>query len=158
MPVTGVSWQDAVAYAGWLDATKRVAGARLCTDDEWEHAARGADGRPYPHGFRLDPGDANFADTWGQDPAAYGPDVVGSYPASRSPYGIDDMAGNAWEWVRSSRADRAPSTARGGGFPFDAVTLRTEVREGGEPILRNIAVGLRICADATVRNEKGRTR
>ena len=42
-PVSGVTWDDAATYAAWLDATGRVPGARLCTEYEWERAARGAD-------------------------------------------------------------------------------------------------------------------
>jgi formylglycine-generating enzyme required for sulfatase activity len=145
-PVSGVSAADATAYAAWLRATGRVPGARLCTEAEWEHAARGADQRPYPHGWRLDPGDANYGATWGQHAAAYGPDAVGSYPASRSPYGVDDLAGNVWEWVAASE-EGGRQVARGGGFPFTVYACRTDVREVSEPGLRNITAGVRICAD-----------
>ena len=50
LPVTGISADDAEAYAEWLGATGRVPGARLCSELEWERAARGADDRVYPHG------------------------------------------------------------------------------------------------------------
>jgi formylglycine-generating enzyme required for sulfatase activity len=148
LPVSGVSWEDAQAYAAWLRSSGRVPAARLCTEWEWEHAARGADGRPYPHGFRLDAQDANFDLTWGLDARAYAPDVVGSYPASRSPYGVDDLAGNVWEWVqaRTGRPDR--QVAKGGAFPFDLNSCRTEYRAVTESSMRNISAGVRICADA----------
>ncbi len=48
LPVVGITADDAKAYAAWLSGTGRVPGARLCTDDEWERAARGSDGRAYP--------------------------------------------------------------------------------------------------------------
>jgi formylglycine-generating enzyme required for sulfatase activity len=148
LPVSGVSADDAAAYATWLSRSGRVPGARLCADEEWEHAARGADGRPFPHGFRLQPGDANFATTWDHDPRAFGPDVVGSYPQSRSPYGVDDLAGNVWEWVSSrDRTSEGQQVARGGGFAFDELACRTEVREVSERLLRNITAGVRVCAD-----------
>src|SRR5207249_1196933 len=93
-PVAAVSFEDAIAYAAWLDRTGRVPGARLCDDYEWERAARGADARTFPSGNALAPDDANIDVTYGRDPLAFGPDEVGSHPASRSPVGADDMAGN----------------------------------------------------------------
>jgi formylglycine-generating enzyme required for sulfatase activity len=149
LPVSGVSWRDAVAYTAWLARTKRVPGARLCQDAEWERAARGADGRPFPHGWHLEPGDANYRETWKTDPKRYGPDTVGSYPKSRSPFGVDDLAGNVFEWVAMPAADEATTAgARGGAFPFDPNALRTELRELVEPALRDITAGVRVCADA----------
>lgn len=145
LPVSGVSWKDARAYTHWLSETGRVPGARLCTDYEWERAARGADGRIYPHGNRLSPSDANFDQTYGKQPAAFGPDEVGSYPQSRSPFGIDDLAGNVWEWVSSS-AEPTRAVARGGSFYFSSSTLRANNRELPEPTLRDLTVGLRVCA------------
>ena len=113
-PVTGISAFDAERYAAWLAETGRIPGARLCSDLEWERAARGADGRAYPHGDRLLPDDANFDMTYGKKARAMGLDVIGSHPATRSPVGAEDMIGNAYERVRSSfakgrRRSAAPS-------------------------------------------------
>ncbi|HEU4537361.1 MAG TPA: SUMF1/EgtB/PvdO family nonheme iron enzyme, partial [Polyangiaceae bacterium] len=83
-PVLGITGEDAMAYAAWLDRTGRLPGARLCTDYEWERAARGADGREFPHGDKLNPGDANFDETYNRKEMA--PDEVGRYPASQSPF------------------------------------------------------------------------
>lgn len=149
-PVVGITADDAVAYAGWLSSTGRLPGARLCTDLEWERAARGADGRIWPHGDSLDPDDANFDATYGRRPDALGPDEVGSHPASRSPYGLDDMAGNAWEWVVSS-VDHDGHVARGGSFYFDQSTARVAERETPEPAFRDVSVGFRLCADLPAR-------
>src|SRR5678815_2053151 len=96
LPVAAVSYEDAVAFAAWLDRSGRVRGARLCDEYEWERAARGADGRTFPTGTVLAPDDANIDVTYGREPLAFGPDEIGSHPQSRSPVGADDMAGNIW--------------------------------------------------------------
>jgi eukaryotic-like serine/threonine-protein kinase len=146
LPVTGITAADAARYLRWLDRSGRVPGARLCTGHEWERAARGADDRAYPHGGALAADEANFDDTYGKRPEALGPDEVGSYPASRSPFGLDDLAGNVWEWVRSSVGPPG-HVARGGSFHFGANSSRSTGREITDPSFKDISVGLRVCAD-----------
>ena len=146
LPVVGVSAADAAAYCAWLDRSGRVPGARLCNDREWERAARGADGRPYPHGWRLRPDDANHDATYGRQPDAMGPDAVGSHPRSASPYGLHDMAGNVWEFSRSSYG-KTGLTARGGAYNFGATSCRAADREEVQPAFRDASVGFRVCAD-----------
>jgi eukaryotic-like serine/threonine-protein kinase len=144
-PVAAVSYDDAVAYAAWLDRTGRVPGARLCDEYEWERAARGADGRTYPSGSALAPDDANLDMTYGRDPLAYGPDEVGSHPASRSPVGAEDMAGNVWELMRSVETAGGP-VQRGGGWYYTDSDARSANRQVGEPTQRHVHLGVRICA------------
>ena len=146
LPGVGLTAADAAAYAAWLDQSGRLPGARLCTDREWEFAARGADGREYPHGATLLPTDANFDETYDKDPAAMGPDAVGTHPTSESPFGLHDTAGNVWEWVTSS-LEPDGHEARGGSFYFGANTGRTYNRETPEPSFRDTSVGFRLCAD-----------
>src|SRR5262249_15127434 len=136
----------AVAYVQWLSSSGRVPGARLCTEYEWERAARGADDRDYPHGDVLDPEDANFTDTYDKDPLAAGPDEVGSHPATRSVFGVDDMGGNAFEWVTSS-VTLDKSAARGGAYTYDAITGLIPNRQTPQPQYRDGTLGLRVCAD-----------
>ena len=129
--------------AAWLDRSGRVPGARLCDEHEWEHAARGADGRRFPHGERIEPDDANFDETYAR--VGFGPDEVGSHPASDSPFGVRDMAGNVWEFVRSIWRVEQP-VIRGSGWYYGAFTLRSDNRDIVEPATRDPIVGLRICA------------
>jgi serine/threonine protein kinase/formylglycine-generating enzyme required for sulfatase activity len=146
-PVAGISRHDAEAYAAWLDATGRVPGARLCTELEWERAARGADDREMPHGDVLAPDDANFDETYAKDAANMGPDEVGSHPASTSPFGLDDMAGNVFEWTVST-LEPGGSVARGGAYFYDQMTARSTNRTTLEPNMRDPRLGMRLCASA----------
>ncbi|MBK7862592.1 MAG: SUMF1/EgtB/PvdO family nonheme iron enzyme [Archangiaceae bacterium] len=145
-PMTGISAEDAEAYAAWLAKSGRVPGARLCSEEEWERAARGADRRAFPHGDVLEPDDANFDVTYGRDEGSFGPDEVGSHPASNSAYGVADASGNAWEIVRSS-VDPGQFVIRGGCFFVGAATNRLYNRSATSPSLRHATVGTRICAD-----------
>jgi formylglycine-generating enzyme required for sulfatase activity len=144
-PVSAVSYEDAQAFARWLDRTGRIPGARLCDEYEWERAARGADARTFPSGASLAPDDANLDVTYGREPLAFGPDEVGSHPGSRSPVGADDMAGNVWEWTRSVETPDAP-VLRGGSWYQGKLTARSLNRERGEPTLRTPLIGVRLCA------------
>jgi formylglycine-generating enzyme required for sulfatase activity len=144
-PVSAVSYEDALAFAAWLDRTGRISGARLCDEYEWERAARGADARTYPSGDTLAEDDANIDATYGRETLAFGPDEVGSHPGSRSPVGADDMAGNAWEWTRSVETPGVPSV-RGGGWYTAETSARTMNREYGEPTEHHSSVGVRLCA------------
>lgn len=83
-PVTWVGLEDARAYAAW-------AGKRLPTDIEWQWAAQGDDGRPWPWGADFDPARCN-GDSDGTTP-------VDASPGNVSPAGVRDLVGNVWEWI-----------------------------------------------------------
>jgi formylglycine-generating enzyme required for sulfatase activity len=160
-PVSGVSWNDVQIYLRWLRATGRLPGARLCTAREWERAARGADARLFPHGNHLDPGYANFDLTYGQKDYNFGPDEVGAHPESASPFGLQDMAGNVWEFVddhtglagaggtaQSSDTEATKVQVRGGSY-FHQAEVNTVVN--GAPVMsdqKHSTIGFRVCADA----------
>jgi serine/threonine protein kinase/formylglycine-generating enzyme required for sulfatase activity len=150
LPVSGVSFNDALAYTRWLGATGRVPNARPCAEHEWERAARGADGRAYPHGERLEPDDANFDLTYGRNPTAFGPDEVGSHPASDSPFGVHDLAGNVWEWTASTANPQLP-VARGGSFFQLGAVARPENRSQDIADRRDAFYGVRVCASVGAR-------
>jgi hypothetical protein len=126
LPVSAIVLEDALAYLQWLDRTGQVPGARLCTEHEWERAARGADDRLFPSGDSLEPSSANFDETYGRSPRAFGPDAVGSHPASDSPFGVADLAGNVWEWTTSCSVGQEV-TYRGGSWYESRMNARSNI-------------------------------
>jgi formylglycine-generating enzyme required for sulfatase activity len=145
-PVSGVSSNDAAAYIAWLKSSGRVPKARLCSEREWERAARGADDRAFPHGNLLLPDDADIDVTYSRRELAFGPDEVGSHPASDSPFGVSDLAGNIIE-MTTGLVDFSPIVARGGAYYWDKRSARATNREAMEPSLRYPTLGIRVCAD-----------
>lgn len=140
-PVTGVTYDDAVAYCAF-------ASGRLPTEAEWERAARGDEARRlFPWGAVFDDRLANHGGMAGRSAEADGARYlarVGSYPAGQSPFGVYDMAGNVWEWTQDrfspgSYADDlavAPTgpesgigrMVRGGSWRSSPVSLRVTAR------------------------------
>jgi formylglycine-generating enzyme required for sulfatase activity len=143
LPVSGITADDAKAYAAWLADTGKVPNARLCTELEWERGARGPDGRPYPGGERLAPDDANFDETYGRKDGGFGPDEVGAHAASDSPFGLHDTAGNVWEIVQAPNG----FAMRGGGYYTGAMTAHLANRQEIPPSFKHLHVGVRLCAD-----------
>lgn len=103
LPVGDISWFDAVAYTEWLAATTGLP-YRLPSELEWEKAARGADGRAFPMGPRVDP---SFAKLRESRPEASQPEPVGAFPLDESPYGVRDLVGGVGDWT-ATMADGAP--------------------------------------------------
>lgn len=133
LPVVGVSAQDAASYCAFIRG-------RLPTEEEWEFAARGDDARRFPWGRVYDTALGNH----GRPPlrvdasdGVSGLAPVASRPANASPFGVLDLAGNAWEWTSSAPravdvggADRIGElhVIRGGSFLHPAVSMRVTSR------------------------------
>ncbi len=153
-PAEMVSWYDAMGFCAWLKAKYTASGAldsgaeiRLPTEEEWEKAARGSDGRLLPYGDQFDPARANTAMTGlGQTTA------VGIFPAGASPYGIMDMSGNVWEWTltdydTNSAQDLVSNrrrVLRGGSWTVDAWLAPMAIRNNNDPTQRTNNIGFRL--------------
>lgn len=162
-PVVLVTWQDALAYCDWLTQVSGYA-CRLPSEAEWEKAAAWDtavdQARLYPWGDTFDPSRCNVDDHGDlrleATPAGY------YSPAGDSPYGLQDAAGNVWEWTASLYQPypyvpdngREDVTAvgerviRGGAFDEVPLLARCAWRHGVKPDLTAANIGFRIACDA----------
>jgi formylglycine-generating enzyme required for sulfatase activity len=125
-PVVGVSWHDAQAYCRWV-------GLRLLHEAEWEYVARGADEHAFPWGADA-PDDTRL--WWSRTTGRHGTCAVGEHPKGASPFGVEDLAGNVWEWVEDAYRSDAYSRRRAAGpsaWKVQAESTPTDlrVRRGG---------------------------
>jgi formylglycine-generating enzyme required for sulfatase activity len=145
LPVSGISPAQVEAL---IHRAKGVERLRLCSETEWERAARGSDGRSFTTGERIRPDQGNFDRTYGRRSDAFGPDEVGSHPESNSPFGLADTEGNAFEMVRSTHDD-AELLEKGSSWYQDTGFLaRLEGRFALERGTRGANLGIRLCRDA----------
>jgi formylglycine-generating enzyme required for sulfatase activity len=171
-PINCIDWERAETFC-------HAGGGRLPTEAEWEFAARGSDGRTYPWGDDA-PG-ARYLNAcgpecvdWGKkhgvgEKAMYKTDdgypttaPVGSFPAGKSRFGLQDVVGNVWEWVadwygpytNDALVDpKGPSTGkarvqRGGAWNSSEPSwVRPSFRYGNDPSSSSYGVGFRCAAD-----------
>jgi formylglycine-generating enzyme required for sulfatase activity len=146
-PRVNLAWFDAVAFCRWLSSRSGVM-VRLPTEQEWQRAAQGDDGRRYPWGNQEPNAElANFDNQVGKTTP------VGSYPKGASPYGALDMAGNVWEWCSTDYQTGLHNigqaavyrVVRGGSWGVKPFSIRTARRSRGEPSSEGSSRGFR-CA------------
>jgi formylglycine-generating enzyme required for sulfatase activity len=168
-PVVYVSSLDAIRFCQWLSSREHKK-YRLPTEAEWEYAARGTDGRKFPWGNHQNRADlANFADrntvfAWSDrdiDDGYAESSPVGAFPLGASAFGIEDMAGNVWEWCLDYYAAYTPApkvnprgpTAgarrvyRGGSWKSRFNSLRATVRNSNAPSFSCNDLGFRIACE-----------
>lgn len=183
-PVARIKWYEANDFCNWLtDVLQQQAADRLKkklksaseiamweglrdgalvaylpSEAEWEKAARGInDSRLYPWGGEPDADKMNYHGT-----GIGTRSTVGCFPRGKSPYHVEEMAGNVLEWCRDWFGEkiynkRAPSVVdpggpnsgsrrvlRGGAFSYDQRLVRCAYRVSGDPRLRSYSVGYRI--------------
>jgi iron(II)-dependent oxidoreductase len=150
LPVVGVSWFEAWAYARWV-------GKQLPSDAEWTKAAawpvESAPGRVaqrrYPWGESFD---VRRAHLYGSGHSA--PVPVDEFPGGTSVGGIHQLIGNVWEWTSTPLADAADPTlhvsesvmcVRGGAFDTYFENQATSHFQSGEQALaRRRNIGFRL--------------
>jgi len=160
-PVVHLTWFDGVAYFEWL-AARTGRPWRLPSEFEWERAARGVDGRPYPWGSTLDPSWCCMMDSHVEAPLPVG---IDTYPVDTSPWGVRGLGGNVYDWCLnqfkgeppidgsrlprlriSTSKDRDLRVTRGGGWSAGDPNARSNTRGRRHAFGRFSVVGIRGCA------------
>jgi len=151
-PVVGISWYEALAFCEWLsaqiagDAAQHPYRITLPTEQQWQRAAQGDDGRVYPWGNeRPDAHHLNY----GQKVGFTTP--VTQYPKGASPYGVMDMSGNVWEWCltnyetgESTLNGTDARVVHGGSYNANRDFVRAAFRLDWDPFHRKDDQGFRM--------------
>jgi serine/threonine-protein kinase len=144
LPVFGIPMGSASAYAAWMSGQKGRA-YRLPSEWEWEKAARGVDGRPYPWGNRFD---AALCKTRESRPGPPGPEPAGAFAFDESPYGVRDLAGCIAEWVvAEAQEGELRPVSKGGAWCDWPADCHAASRRVYRPEERSARVGFRLARD-----------
>jgi formylglycine-generating enzyme required for sulfatase activity len=164
-PVINVSWHDAQAYCAWLNRRLGLPPGtyRLPREAEWEYACRAGTVTPFSFGDTISPEQANYdgrfsyGKFWEEGEYRGHTVPVGTLPAN--PWGLCEMHGNVWEWVRDAygrypkaRTDSRPKipadiptrVLRGGAWKLSPRDLRSATRAADKPVVRAPAFGFRV--------------
>jgi serine/threonine-protein kinase len=151
LPVSNITYDDAVAFAAWRSKRDKVT-YRLPTEQEWEYAARNGDkDNLYPWGNTWMPGRAATQETGvGREQA------VATYPQGGNRWGVQDLIGNVWEWT-STKASLYPGNpltlppqnqdwivARGGSYSSQGNKISGTMRDWFAPNYKNKVLGFRL--------------
>ena len=156
LPVSNISYYDAVAFAEWRSKRDGV-NYRLPTEEEWEYAARNGDkDNLYPWGNSWQGGRAATTETGvGKE------QPVGSYPLGANRWGVQDLIGNVWEWTSSKasvyKGNALPLppnfqdwiVARGGGYSSASNKVSGTMRDWFAPNYKNPVLGFRLIKPAS---------
>lgn len=155
LPVTGVSWYEALAFCHWLSAEMGEP-ITLPSEVQWERAARHTDGRIYPWGDDFVATRCNMRDSGIAQPSP-----VGLFPTGHAACGAADLAGNVWEWcatpwrntyeANAQSVDHAQTGAerrvlRGGSWANEQHLVRCAHRHRNYPDHWGPNVGFRVAA------------
>jgi serine/threonine-protein kinase len=154
LPVSNVTYDDAVAFAAWRSKRDGVT-YRLPTEEEWEYVARNGDkDNLYPWGNTWQNGRAAT-----QEAGVGKAQGVGSYREGGDRWGIQDLMGNVWEWTSSKASVYKGNPAqlpdqlkdwivvRGGSFQSSATGERPisgTYRDWVAPNYKSITLGFRL--------------
>jgi formylglycine-generating enzyme required for sulfatase activity len=145
-PRANVCWFEAMAFCHWLSARSGLQ-VTLPTEQQWQRAAQGDDGRPYPWGTKFDKARANTKEAFLRMTTS-----VTRFPNGVSPFGLLDMAGNVWEWCGHVNGKRKPGEVqmpvRGGSFMSVAQRSRIDFRFMLSPVYRYASIGFRVVCRA----------
>jgi iron(II)-dependent oxidoreductase len=140
-----VTWHGATGYCKWRSKKEGITYC-LPTEEEWEKATRGTDGRRYPWGDEFDKAKCNTSES-----GIGTTTLVNKYQDGASPYGCYDMAGNVWEWTNSwYNEEKRSKVLRGGSWYFNYVDARCASRFRFLPGDRLIDIGFRCARTITL--------
>ena len=145
-PCQSVSWYQAFAFCQWLSFRLNL-DITLPTEQQWQRAAQGDDGRKFPWGNQFHETRCNTRESLLMKTTP-----VTMYPSGASPYGVMDMSGNVWEWClneytkpdQTEFADNVPRVMRGGSWGEANSLVRGTARHFDMPSLQSEFVGFRV--------------
>ncbi len=146
IPRGNVCWYEVMAYCNWASHVTGL-NITLPTEEQWQWAAQGQDGRMFPWGERFNKKVCNSRESGIKRPTP-----VTTFREGMSPFGVMDMAGNVWEWCSNgysgdpgkSEGDSDYRIMRGGSFMSAQEHLRNKAKIVVNPLYRYSSIGFRL--------------